>query len=410
MKPCDVIILGAGSMGLSFALKMHEVYGNEKVIGVVCSRKENLSENIRNKGIYFQEGGSTRHIMPSDNFRVYDMKNIDEIYPAKSCMTIITTKTPNMGTIFDEYVPKLLERESDINFVVMQNGIYSEHIIIERATSLGIQDIESRLIGAVVLCPGRLANRENPEVIYKRGSIELGSWNLEKVEPSRIQWIAQLLEPVAQIDICQTGMSYKYSKYRKAIVNNANVLCATFGVTCSKLLENKILNTILKDKLEDYIGVMGKIGLVANFDELWQYLENTYSQLIPDHYTSMMHDLENQIRQKIYISTEINELEVYLCIQAKENEVTVPTTSFITELFTNFTNRYNMILDYDQEKAINFAKCFVNQNASIIEEEPFFTDYSEESILSTSIFKESEQLSQSYLRLCGEYLGISRQN
>ncbi len=131
--------------------------------------------------------------------------------------------------------------------------------------------------------------------------------------------------------------------------------------------------------------------------------------MFPHHHTSMTHDVEKHIRQRIYISTEIDELDVYLCLQAIELGISVPTTSFMVALFTSFSDTYNLILNVDNNEAETFAKCFLNQNAVIIGEEPLFKPHSQGCIPAIPIFEESNMISQSFLRLYGEYMGTIRQ-
>jgi len=293
----NVLILGAGAVGLSIAAKLSSVCN----VHAVC--RERHAEKIHSDGFKMTGiwGESTYSFscsadIPEDN-------EFDYIF--------IASKSTATESICEQFKDSIKGHE----VISMQNGLGNEEIISKYTDSV---------IGGTIITGFEWKGDATINV-----SVESGPMNLGRFPSGMDESVIRLAELVREAGISvETTENIKTSIWSKVLYNSAlNPLGAVMGVPYGKL-SNSHSWSIIRNIVEEAFQVVESEKVPLPWNKAEEYLEYLHDVQIPNtanHHSSMLQDLSSRRR------TEIDFLNGAIVRMAEELGVEAAFNSFISE-------------------------------------------------------------------------------
>lgn len=292
----NVLILGAGAVGLSLAAKLSSVCN----VHAVCRQKHAdkiKSDGFRMTGMW---GDATYTFSCSDD--VPD-NNYDYIF--------ITSKSTSTKAICEQFSDVIKGKE----IISMQNGLGNEEIIARYT---------DKVIGGTIITGFEWAGDAQIHV-----SVETGPMNLGRFPSGMDESVLKLVKLVKSTGIQVTGTENVMSSvWSKVLYNSAlNPLGAVMGVPYGKL-ENPHAWDIIKNIVNEAFIVTEAEGVVLPWKTADEYLTFLHDFQLPNtagHHSSMFQDISSGRK------TEIDFLNGAIVARAGELSIDTPYNSFISE-------------------------------------------------------------------------------
>jgi 2-dehydropantoate 2-reductase len=293
----NVLILGAGAVGLSLAAKLSSVCN----VHAVCREKH--AERIRSDGFQMTGiwGDSTYVFSCSEQVP----KDIEFDY------IFIASKSTATRSICEQFKDVITGRE----VISMQNGLGNEEIISEYT---------DKVIGGTIITGFEWMGDAQINV-----SVESGPMNLGRFPSGLDGSVIKLAELVNEAGISvQTTENIKTSIWSKVLYNSAlNPLGAVMGVPYGKL-NNFHAWDIICNIVEEAFLILDAENVPLPWNGAKEYLKYLHDVQIPNtanHHSSMLQDISSGRK------TEIDFLNAAIVKKAKELGVKTPYNSFISE-------------------------------------------------------------------------------
>lgn len=293
----NVLILGAGAVGLSLAAKLSSVCN----VHAVC--RERHAEKIRSEGFRMTGiwGESTYSFSCSENVP----KGLDFDY------IFIASKSTATESICEQFKDII----KDCEVISMQNGLGNEEIIAKYTDNV---------IGGTIITGFEW--KDDAEINV---SVQSGPMNLGRFPSGLDESVMELAELVKEASIpVQTTENIKTSIWSKVLYNSAlNPLGAVMGVPYGKL-SNSHAWSIVSNIVEEAFLILEAENVPLPWAKAEEYLAYLYDVQIPNtanHHSSMLQDISSGRK------TEIDFLNGAIVRMAKELDVKAPYNSFISE-------------------------------------------------------------------------------
>ena len=292
----DILILGAGAVGLSLAARLSKVAD----VHAVCRQKHAdiiKTKGFKMTGIWGEETSffSCGEDIPKD-------RKFDYIF--------ISSKSTATRHICEQFADLIKDRE----VISLQNGIGNEEIIAEYT---------DRVIGGTIITGFEWTGDASVHVSVESGPMQLGRF--PSGMDDSIQKLAHLLKK-AGVPVSTTD-NIKGALWSKVLYNCAlNPLGAIMNVPYGKL-ENPHAWSIIERLMHEafMITAAEKIQLPwVNATEYLKYLKEYQLPNTRAHHSSMLQDLAARKR------TEIEFLNGAVVQRAKAYSIDVPYNTFIT--------------------------------------------------------------------------------
>jgi len=292
----DILILGAGAVGLSLAARLSKVSD----VYAVCRQKHAdiiRTEGFRMRGIWGEETSffSCGEDVPKN-------RDFDYIF--------ISSKSTATRSICEQFADIIIGRE----VISLQNGIGNEEIIAEHT---------DHVIGGTIITGFEWTGDASVNVSVESGPMQLGRFP-SGVDGS-VQKLADMLQQ-AGVPVSTTE-NIKGALWSKVLYNCAlNPLGAIMGVPYGKL-ENPHAWSIIEGMIQEAFKVTAAEKVLLPWDNANEYLKYLKEYQLPNtraHHSSMLQDLEACKR------TEIEFLNGAVVLRAKEYAIDVPYNTFIT--------------------------------------------------------------------------------
>ncbi len=292
----DILILGAGAVGLSVAARLSRVSD----VHAVCRQKHAdiiRSDGFRITGIWGEE---TCFFSCSEN--VPKNRDFDYIF--------ISSKSTATRSICEQFADIIKGRE----VLSLQNGIGNEEIIA------GYTD---HVIGGTIITGFEWNGDASVHVSVESGPVQLGRF------PSGIDdGVQKLAETLQQACVpVSTTDNIKGALWSKVLYNCAlNPLGAIMGVPYGRL-ENQHAWSIIEGIVQEVFEVTAAENVQLSWDNAKEYIEYLKEYQLPNtraHHSSMLQDLVVGKR------TEIEFLNGAVVQRANRYAIDAPYNAFIT--------------------------------------------------------------------------------
>ena len=307
----DVLVIGAGSVGIGLATSM-------------LSQKVNLSIYARGKTAKaLREYGMERtglfahYSFAPDEFDVYD--DYEKIPENTYDYVFITSKT----TANDDISKRLDENrrilKENAKIIIFQNGFGNDEYYLRYFS-------KKEVFSARVITGFTRPERHVSEVTVYTEPILIGS--LQGESPKDLQEIADMIT-ASGINCELTDEVDKYL-WAKMLYNcSLNPLGAILDVNYGKLTENEYTIELMNRIIDEIFNVIKASGYSTLWDSPDEYRSIFYSKLVPDtynHFSSTHQDIQKKIK------TEIDSLTGKVIDLGEKNNIDVGTNKIIYNL------------------------------------------------------------------------------
>lgn len=292
----DILILGAGAVGLSLAARLSKVSD----VHAVCRQKHAdmiRTEGFRMTGIWGEE---TSFFSCGEDI----LKNriFDYIF--------ISSKSTATRSICEQFADVIKGKE----VISLQNGIGNEEIIAEYT---------DHVIGGTIITGFEWTGDASVHVSVESGPMQLGRF--PSGMDDSVQKLAEVLQQ-AGVPVSTTD-NIKGALWSKVLYNCAlNPLGAIMGVPYGKL-DNPHAWAIIEGMIHEAFRVTAAEKVRLPWDDAIEYLKYLKEYQLPNtraHHSSMLQDLTARKR------TEIEFLNGAVVQRAKQHSIDVPYNTFIT--------------------------------------------------------------------------------
>jgi len=293
----NILILGAGAVGLSIAARLSRVSD----VYAVCRQKHAdiiKTDGFRMTGIWGEETSffSCGEDIPKN-------RDFDYIF--------ISSKSTATRSICEQFADIIKGRE----VISLQNGIGNEEIIAEYTDTV---------IGGTIITGFEWIGDASVHVSVESGPMQLGRF--PSGMDGGVQKLAEILLK-ADVPVSATD-NIKGAIWSKVLYNCAlNPLGAIMGVPYGKL-ENPHAWSIIEGMMDEAFRVTAAEKVQLSWDTAKEYLKYLKEHQLPNtraHHSSMLQDLATGKR------TEIEFLNGAIAQRAKEYAMDAPYNAFITE-------------------------------------------------------------------------------
>lgn len=292
----NILILGAGAVGLSLAARLSKVAD----VYAVCRQKH--ADIIRTKGFKMTGIWGEEISFFSCGEEIPKDRNFDYIF--------ISSKSTATRSICEQFADVIKGGE----VISLQNGIGNEEIIAEYTDSV---------IGGTIITGFEWAGDASVHVSVESGPMQLGRF--PSGMDDSIQKLANILQQ-AGVPVSTTG-NIKGALWSKVLYNCAlNPLGAIMGVPYGKL-ENPHAWSIIERMIHEAFMITAAEKVQLSWNNATEYLRYLKEYQLPNtraHHSSMLQDLA--ARKK----TEIEFLNGAIVQRAKGYSIDVPYNAFIT--------------------------------------------------------------------------------
>lgn len=292
----DILILGAGAVGLSLAARLSRVSD----VYAVCRQKH--ADIIRTNGFRMTGIWGEETSFFSCGEDVPKNRDFDHIF--------ISSKSTATRSICEQFADMIKGKE----VVSLQNGIGNEEIIAEYTDNV---------IGGTIITGFEWTGDASVHVSVESGPMQLGRF--PSGMDANVQKLADVLQQ-AGVPVSTTD-NIKGALWSKALYNCAlNPLGAIMSVPYGKL-ENPHAWSIIEGMVHEAFRIMDAEKVLLPWDSAPQYLKYLKEYQLPNtraHHSSMLQDLAACKR------TEIEFLNGAVVQRAKEYAIDVPYNAFIT--------------------------------------------------------------------------------
>jgi 2-dehydropantoate 2-reductase len=305
-----ILVLGAGAIGSVFggflAKDGHEV---------ILFGREHCINPVNNHGLFIEGIWGKHHIT---NIKGYSSLNkVIRFEGRRFDLTLLTVKSYDTREMINNYLHSLGKA---IITVSLQNGLGNLETITEM---LG----RDKAIGGRVIFGAELIGPARVKVTVYADKVVLGSLK-DGVPLKKVKEIAELFDK-SGIPTTSTEEIEKFI-WGKVLYNGSlNALSCLLEENYGKLLENHQAKTIMEDTIRELFKVIQKKGVVVDWKEADEYIDELFEHLIPatyDHFSSMLHDKRNGKK------TEIDALNGKVVAIAEEMGIDLPVNRVITSL------------------------------------------------------------------------------
>ncbi len=292
----DILILGAGAVGLSLAARLSKVSD----VHAVCRQKH--ADTIRAEGFKMTGiwGEETSFFSCSED--IPENGKYDYIF--------ISSKSTATRSICEQFADVIEGNE----VISLQNGIGNEEIISEYT---------DHVIGGTIITGFEWTGDASVHVSVESGPMQLGRF--PSGMDDSVQKLAEVLQQ-AGVPVFTTD-NIKGALWSKVLYNCAlNPLGAIMGVPYGKL-ENPHAWSIIEGMIHEAFRITAVEKVRLPWDNAIKYLRYLKEYQLPNtraHHSSMLQDLAASKR------TEIEFLNGAVVQRAKEYFIDVPYNSFIT--------------------------------------------------------------------------------
>ncbi len=293
----NILILGAGAVGLSIAARLSRVSD----VYAVCRHKHAeiiKTDGFRMTGIWGEETSffSCGEDIPKN-------RDFDYIF--------ISSKSTATRSICEQFADIIKGRE----VISLQNGIGNEEIIAEYTDTV---------IGGTIITGFEWTGDASVHVSVESGPMQLGRF--PSGMDGGVQKLAEILLK-ADVPVSATD-NIKGAIWSKVLYNCAlNPLGAIMGVPYGKL-ENPHAWSIIEGMMDEAFRVTAAEKVQLSWDTAKEYIKYLKEHQLPNtraHHSSMLQDLAAGKR------TEIEFLNGEIAQRAKEYAMDTPYNAFITE-------------------------------------------------------------------------------
>lgn len=283
----EIGIVGPGAIGLLFAFYLQK-NGQDVTL---YTRTVEQSERLEKCGITCVQNGIRETVFP----HVSPLENINN---GRHDYTFVAVKQYHL----EDVIPYLQAKK---RLVFLQNGMGHLHLL---------QQIQGASVAVGIVEHG--AKKENVSIVHHTGvgSTKFGFIHGERkqFEPLFTAFSSNLFPVVVEND-------WKQTMINKLVVNACiNPLTALFGIQNGELLTNPSFHKVMKQVFSEVMGIVGNIQCKEHWDRVCTVCENTAHNT-----SSMLTDIHNNRK------TEIDAIVGYLIQEAKKQQKSVPTLSFL---------------------------------------------------------------------------------
>lgn len=280
-------IVGPGAIGLLFAFYLQK---NEQDV-ILYTRTVEQAERLNKCGVTCIQNSIKETVFPRVS-PLENMKNEAHDY------ILVAVKQYHL----EEILPYL---QAEKRLVFLQNGMGHLHLL---------HQIQGASVAVGIVEHG--AKKENVSIVQHTGigSTKFGVVHGEEkqFEPLLTAFSSSLFPVVVESD-------WKKIMINKLVVNACiNPLTALFGVQNGELLTNPSFHQVMKQVFSEVMGIVGDLQCKECWDRVCTVCENTAHNT-----SSMLTDVRNNRK------TEIDAIVGYLIREAKKQQKSVPTLSFL---------------------------------------------------------------------------------
>ncbi|MDD3620798.1 MAG: 2-dehydropantoate 2-reductase [Methanofollis sp.] len=296
----DVLILGAGGVGLSLAGALAGVAR----VTVAC--------RPRHAAAIARDGLVMEGVWGDCTVReIACITGPEKGLPAPD-LVIITAKGFDTRAVCEEYADLLKGR----TVASLQNGIGNEEVIAEYARNV---------IGGTVTTNFSVVGDGHVRVKSQSSPMIFGHWSGPNVE-----MVGCLVEMVRSAGVLvEASTDIRSAKWTKSLLNlSINPICALLSVPVGKVADSR-LQQVIREIVREAFMVMEAKGVRTAWPTAETYLDHLFSVQVPDFataYPSMYYDIQTGRR------TEIDLLNGYIADQGEVLGVPTPYNRCITNL------------------------------------------------------------------------------
>ncbi|MBP2145261.1 2-dehydropantoate 2-reductase [Methanofollis sp. W23] len=296
----DVLVLGAGGVGLSLAGALAAVAH----VTVACRPRH--AGAIRRDGLVMEGVWGDRTVR-----EIACITGLEESLPAPD-LVVITAKGFDTRAICEEYADVLKGR----TVASLQNGIGNEEVIAEYARNV---------IGGTVTTNFSVVGDGHVRVKSQSSPMIFGHWSGPDVE-----MVGRLVEMVRSAGVLvEASTDIRSAKWSKSLLNlSVNPICALLSVQVGRAADPRLRQVIGAIVRETFM-VMEAKGVRTDWTTAEAYLDHLFMVQVPDFdtaYPSMYYDIQAGRR------TEIDLLNGYIADQGEVLQVPTPYNRCIADL------------------------------------------------------------------------------
>lgn len=314
-KP-EILIIGAGAVGLSIAGKLSET----SEVSVVCRKRH--ADAILKKGLSLKGVWGEKRISNLKCFiSAEDLKKTE----LKFDFIFITSKSSDTSTICDQYSDFLKESIT----VSIQNGIGNEDIL---------KKYSKKVIGATITTNFHSDEYGSVTVQSESEPMKLGFYpDNSNAGINEITTLKKLTDLINKSGIsAEISEDIRSSIWEKSLLNIAvNPVTAIFSIPVGKTLDVN-LRAVISELIKEAFCVMSVENIKIRWKNSEDYLEYLFDYLIPSFsevYTSMYQDIE------IKRPTEIDFINGAVVKLGRKNNIKTPFNSCICSLLKYRENK-----------------------------------------------------------------------
>lgn len=312
VKKPNVVILGAGAVGLSLAGRLSEVSS------VFATCRPSHITAIRERGLLMSGIWGDRVVSGIECIEGPDTCPPDVDY------VLITAKGTDTESICREYADVIRSRP----VITLQNGIGNEDII---------SNYSGVTIGGTIITNFSFQGDGHVRVKSESGPVMVGLW-----KDSDSEVLNRFVTLMKKVEIpIQISSDIRSAKWGKSLLNIAvNPLCALLSVPVGSTREQNLAN-IITGLITETFAVMNALGITVEWHSPDAYLSHLFTVLIPDFaqvYPSMYYDIRDGKR------TEIDLLNGYVATEGDRLKIATPYNHCIVDLIRfrqNCPNKMN---------------------------------------------------------------------
>jgi 2-dehydropantoate 2-reductase len=304
----NVLIVGAGAIGVAMGATLHSVGWNVSVYARGATKEAIDLGGLRRTGLFGDLSAPREELSVSDDYGEFPKETFDYV--------LISVKTMANDAVSDELAKHRLMLKPECKLVILQNGWGNDRAYLRNFSKE--QVCSGRVITGFQRTQPNISN-----VTVHTAPVLLGNLYGLDVTP-----LEPLAEAINQGGIpCQTTEDVGSALWAKMLYNcTLNPLGAVLGVHYGALGEAPEGKAIMNDLIKEVFAVMTAAGYHTYWDTPEAYQEEFYRKLLPDTYHHNSSTLQD-IRKKH--PTEIDTLTGKILELAEEYHVPVPANTML---------------------------------------------------------------------------------
>ncbi|RMG23925.1 MAG: aldehyde dehydrogenase family protein, partial [Armatimonadetes bacterium] len=367
-KKPDVVVLGAGAIGLTFA---GYALQDGKTVALV-GRKRSM-DRIRERGVNIPvrtAPNDVSHFDVGERLLVYSDDDFEGLDIATGGMVITASKTPALDGIVKDYMGKLAHANPSL--LMVQNGVHPEGRLAESLRQHGYEALIENIVGGVVTGMSSVDNSgEVPTVRSGLKSVSYGVWDGRELSPHLRSSVNNLFFAPQQFVVAASAEDYRKMRFHKAIMNGSNVLSGLFQATVGDVKDNPWIGYSMWAKTREAVAVAREQGSLFDEHELLKQFGVVASTLVEHHLASMGQDIRSFIASPTKdLVTEIQDLDLAFVRLARKADTRMNRAYGL--MMEEFTHSVNVLRHEDRAKSVAFAQRFIDMNRALVELSPIY--------------------------------------